>query len=151
MLYGEYIMNIRKRVEMACARSGLKLTDLAKKVGLTPQAMGKSLDKNQSTYKRLDDISEVLGVPADWIRNGGTPPWEKNRLAETINEYEANITANATITADELYEELQALKIEFIMLAGVHLDLVSRCKAKGMDVSEDRVEDVLAVLERLKK
>ena len=59
-----------KRIETAIKRSGLKKADVARKLGVTPQAITGWCKKNSIEKFRLYEVAELLGVPFEWLMTG---------------------------------------------------------------------------------
>ena len=54
-------MTIRQRVKIACEESGITLTELAEKLGMSQQSMSNRLKTGKFTQEELEQIAEILG------------------------------------------------------------------------------------------
>lgn len=54
-------MTIRQKVKIACDESGITLTELAEKLGMSQQSMSNRLKTGKFTQEELEQIAQVLG------------------------------------------------------------------------------------------
>jgi lambda repressor-like predicted transcriptional regulator len=64
------VTTIRHRVVAAAHHAGLRIADLARRVGVQPPTIHGGLSTNSPAFKHLPRIAEICGVSIDWLRNG---------------------------------------------------------------------------------
>ncbi len=128
---------MKSRVEEALKRKGLSLRKVANTINVDPSAITKALNKESTTYPHLEAIAQQLDVSADWIRNGGTPPW-KARASENFDD-----------DYGSLQQELEILRKHYAILAERYLDLVDLCEKNKLKISKRAIEETKKVLDSL--
>ncbi len=61
---------IRHRVVAAAHHAGLRIADLARRLGVQAPTVHGGLSTNSSTFKHLPRIAEICGVSVEWLRQG---------------------------------------------------------------------------------
>lgn len=54
-------MTIAQKVNMALSYKGMSLSELARRIGTTPQNLSQKVKRNTLTKEELEQIAEVLG------------------------------------------------------------------------------------------
>ncbi len=165
---------IQKRVKAVLDRQGISESALAKMININQSALNQALKRNNPSYQQLPKIAEWLGVSEDWLRNGGTPPWENDDPARVHKEFEKILglpegyltggrpsgkTAIVGEEAKEYQVELDhivenhplviQLKTKCIGLCERYLDMAELCKQKDIDISQRAIDETKAFLDSL--
>ena len=54
-------LTVVEQIKVICARKGLTVSDLARKMGITPQGLWQALKKDNMSFKVLQRIADALG------------------------------------------------------------------------------------------
>ena len=69
---------IRHRVVAAARHAGLRIADLARRIGVKAPTIHGGLSSESPTFKHLPRIAEICGVSVEWLRSGDPrqePAW----------------------------------------------------------------------------
>ena len=105
------IMELIERITFARERAGLSQTELAKKIGITPQAIQNwEYGKSSPRLQRLKKLAEVLNVSEEWITTGNGS-FKRKKQSNAKND--KDLTDNILFVLDQLSGEKKkdALKI----------------------------------------
>ena len=62
MYYGGVDMTTSEQIRVLCVRTGVSLSELARRINQTPQNFNAKLKRNTVTQDELNKIAEALGV-----------------------------------------------------------------------------------------
>jgi transcriptional regulator with XRE-family HTH domain len=71
-------MSIRYRVVAAAHQAGIRLAEVARRLGVRAPTLHGGLRNDSPTYKHLPQIADMCGVSVEWLRSGepgAQPVW----------------------------------------------------------------------------
>jgi len=100
---------VTQNINVLISRSGIKISDLAKEMGLTKQTVY-NIKKGQITIDNLIKLSEILKVPISEFfkkdRNSDTPGVNENIEPYEANSFLINVLNNQLQIKDKQISEL---------------------------------------------
>lgn len=63
-----------QRIKQAIRESQYTQADIAREMGVTPQAVNKWVRDGQITYENLEKLSDLTGKSITWIKSGSSSP-----------------------------------------------------------------------------
>lgn len=55
------VTTIKQKIETACSMSGITVTELGKRIGLSQSAFSQRLKRGKFTQEELENIAEMIG------------------------------------------------------------------------------------------
>ncbi len=111
LVYSSCMNTISDRIRIALRQKGMTQAFLAKKISVSPQAVGKWFKTNSVSKENISKIGNTLNVSVDWLLNGEPNPFipdNANIKRHQLIEYNATRSEVATNIQVPLINWVQA-------------------------------------------